>query len=401
MDARRALLEVWQHAVDTVNGKVVVEHALREDPPANALSLFAFGKAACAMARGAQAALGRQIQNGIVVTGKGLVEPLPWPVLEAAHPVPDDSSLRAGQAIEDFVGRLPDDRHVLVLLSGGASAMVEQPRTGITLDDLQRANQWLLGSGLDIHQMNAIRRRLSRFKGGGLAARLAPRPVRALAISDVPGDLPASIGSGPLSSLQDVIELNGLPDFLQRLMMQDGNPDVADRLTSVDFRIVATNAKARAAAGGAAMRRGWQAIDHDELVTGDAAVAGERLARAVLQAEPGVVQIWGGETTVQLPEHPGRGGRCQHLALSAARVLAGHDRSMLLAVSTDGRDGTGDEAGALVDGDTLARAAVDSHDAATVLARADSGRLLEESGDLVVSGPTGTNVMDLVIGLRT
>jgi len=399
-DSRNVLLEIWQRAVDAVNGAHVVERSLRISPPPGEVSLIALGKAAGAMARGAHMALGQKIIDGIVVTGRGMAEDLPWPVLEAAHPIPDESSFDAGRAIDDYVDHLPENRRVLVLLSGGASAMVEQPRAGITLNDLQRANRWLLGSGLDIHQTNAIRRRLSRFKGGGLAARLAPRTVRALAISDVPGDLPATIGSGPLTWPQDELEINGLPDFLKRLFVQDSNPAAANRLAPVDFRVVANNAMACAAAAREAVRRGWQAIHHEELLAGDAAAAGERLAQTVLDGKPGVVHIWGGETTVQLPEHPGRGGRCQHLALSAARVLSGRNRSMLLAVSTDGRDGSGDDAGALVDGDTMRRASVDGFEATDSLTRADSGRLLENTGDLIVTGPTGTNVMDLVLGLR-
>jgi hydroxypyruvate reductase len=125
-----------------------------------------------------------------------------------------------------------------------------------------------------------------------------------------------------------------------------------------------------------------------------------RLAQLLQEAPPGVVHVWGGETTVTLPAHPGRGGRCQQLALAAARELAGRDDAWLLAAATDGSDGPGDDAGALIDGGTIARGEAEGFDAAAVLARADAGRFLEASGDLLATGPTGTNVMDLVLGLR-
>ena len=137
------------------------------------------------------------------------------------------------------------------------------------------------------------------------------------------------------------------------------------------------------------------------MITGDAAETGRRLAQALLESPRGVMQVWGGETTGRLPARPGRGGRAQHLALSAALTLAGHDGVYLLAAGTDGSDGPGEDAGALVDGETLARGEVHAGRAVEALARADAGTFLEASGDLIQTGPTGTNVMDLIIGWRT
>jgi hydroxypyruvate reductase len=168
----------------------------------------------------------------------------------------------------------------------------------------------------------------------------------------------------------------------------------------VRVALVATLDDARRAAADAARHLGLGARVHPELVAGEAVAAGARLAQALRQAAPGEVQIWGGETTVRLPPVPGRGGRCQTLALAAARALAGCDDVWLLAAGTDGSDGPGDDAGALVDGGTTARAALHGIDAAQALAAADAGTLLEASGDLMQTGPTGTNVMDLVLGLR-
>ena len=168
--------------------------------------LIAYGKAACAMVLGARDALDNRIADALIATKHGHAEPLPWPVLEAGHPVPDQGSLQAGGALFHFVERIPTSARVLVLLSGGASALVEKLPAGATLDTLQRLNEWLLASGRDIAAMNRIRKRLSLIKGGRLAEVLAPRPVTCLAISDVPDDDPRFIGSGPLVADASIAE---------------------------------------------------------------------------------------------------------------------------------------------------------------------------------------------------
>ena len=156
------------------------------------------------MARGAHETLGDRILGGLVITKRGSSEPLPWPVLEAGHPMPDEASLKAGERLIEFVKSIPQDAQVLVLLSGGASALVEALPSGLGLAQLRELNRWLLGAGLDIHAMNAIRKRISLLKGGRLAQLLYPRKVLCLAISDVSGDDPRSIGSGPLVAEPEV-----------------------------------------------------------------------------------------------------------------------------------------------------------------------------------------------------
>lgn len=419
LDARRHLLEIYHTAVQAVSGLDCVCARLTREPPTGPVYVMAIGKAACAMMRGAHEALGRQIADAFVVTRRGAAEPLPWPVIEAGHPVPDEASLEAGRLLDEFIARLPARAGVLVLLSGGGSALLEQLPPGMGLDDLRELNRWLLGSGLDIHAMNAIRQRLSRVKGGRLAQRLYPRDITVLAVSDVPGDDPRSIASGPFTAAlahpwparhssdretnpTGVFDDQHLPPFVRALLAHATPLPAPDdpSFERVRYEIVASNEEARKASRAAARQLGYEARAYEEILEDDALTVGERLARHLLESPPGTVHVWGGETTVVLPPVPGRGGRCQSLALSAAIVLAGHTQAFLLAAGTDGSDGPGEDAGALIDGGTISRGEAQGFKAQQALTGADAGNFLEASGDLVHTGPTGTNVMDLVMGLR-
>jgi len=401
---RQTLLEIFQAALDAVNGRRCVATALASRRLPSPVYLIAIGKAACPMARGALDAIGSEIRDALIVTKYGYAEPLPWPVLEAGHPVPDANSLAAGAALQRFIETMPSTATVLVLFSGGASALAEQLPPGADLDTLKRVNEWLLASGRDIVAMNRVRKRISLIKGGRLAHRLSPRRVLCLAISDVPNDDPRFIGSGPLVA-DDTIErepIDDAPAVVRDALLGVTAPPRADDscFANIEFEIIARLADAKNAAAAAALARGLRATVHSELVAGDAVAAGKELARALLAADPGVLQVWGGESTVRLPPTPGRGGRAQHLALAAAQVLAGHDDVLLLAAGTDGSDGPTSDAGALVDGHTIERGTHAGLNVDAALANADAGSFLEASGDLVQTGPTGTNVMDLMLGLR-
>ena len=367
--------------------------------------MAAVGKAACAMAQGAQDALGSRILDALIVTKKGHAEPLPWPVLEAGHPLVDETSLEAGRRLLAFVDRIPKDASVLVLISGGASALVEALPPEINLDQFQKINRWVLGSGLDINDYNRIRRRLSRLKGGRLAKLLSPRRVLCLVVSDVPGNDLRAIGSGPLVADEDLrrpLTLRDLPDFITEALKHMPPAPAPDDacFQNVKREIVATLDNAKSAAADAAKQLGYEALMESAFIAGDAMEAGARLAKKLLRSEPDAIHIWGGETTVMLPESPGRGGRNQSLALAAAMMLQGHDDAWFLAAGTDGTDGPTDDAGALVDGGTVARGEQAGLDARQSLARADAGSFLEASGDLIQTGPTGTNVMDIMLGLK-
>ncbi len=403
---RQSLLEIFNAALQAVDGRRCVRERLRQRPLKGQVSLVAVGKAAGAMVAGARDVLGEHIVSALVISKSGHLDSvsanLPgWELFEAGHPLPDGRSLVAGDRLIAFLQQEPQ-RALLFLLSGGASSLVESPIDGVGGDFLVRANHWLLGSGLAIGEMNRVRKALSRIKGGGLLHWVGDRPVTVLAISDVPGDEPGVIGSGLLTPeviTPDGMENFGLPDWLDSVVRQA----IRQRRIYADhgpvIEIIANLGQAKVAAAREARKLGYRVKVVDEFVAGDAAAVGVRLADELKVAEPGVT-VWGGETTVVLPPEPGLGGRNQHLALAAAGQLQGHDNLWFLSAGTDGTDGPTEDAGALVDGATLTRARNGGFDPDQALRQADSGSLLEASGDLVTTGPTGTNVMDLMLGLK-
>ncbi len=402
--SRRTLLKIFQAALDAVNGRRRVAAELAGFSSSSPVYLIAIGKVACPMAAGAHDVLGDAIRDALIVTKHGYGEPLPWPIVEAGHPIPDEASLAAGDALHRFIHAMPSAASVLVLLSGGASALVERLPSGANLETLRQMNEWLIGSGRDIVAMNRVRKRLSLIKGGRLAQSLVPRRVICLAISDVPSNDPRFIGSGPLVADDTLAQepIDDAPAAIREILARAPSPPNSNDacFANVEFRIIARLADAMAAAAAAAHDCGLPHVVHPEIVSGDAALVGSGLARQLLAGELGTLQIWGGEPTVRLPATPGRGGRAQHVALAAAQVLAGHDEAYLLAAGSDGTDGPTADAGALVNGGTIARGKDGGFDATAALAKADAGSFLEASGDLIRTGPTGTNVMDLMIGLR-
>jgi glycerate 2-kinase len=404
---RDKLLTLYAAALESVEGrncvrKFLQHHVLLDKP----VVLLAMGKAAAAMAAGACDVLGNRLRGGLVVTKEGHADqslPDCLTVLEAAHPVPDERSLSAGQAIIELVRQLPLDVQLMVLTSGGASALVEALPAGVGLKELAELNRWLVGSGLSIIEMNRIRQSVSCLKGGKLAGLLRGQPAMNLLISDVPGDDPAFIASGPFYPAPSPQEMPAaLPEWVVA-MQQQGAASLTAPVKphqEVPHYIVASNRLACEAALAAAEQHGWPAIYHEQLLEADAADVAVSLVKA-LDDLPAGIHIWGGETTVILPSQPGRGGRNQHLALTAARQIAGRDDRWLLAAGTDGTDGPTPDAGALVDGGTQQRGEAVGLDLMQCLSRADAGTFLEASGDLVQTGPTGTNVMDLVLAYKT
>jgi glycerate 2-kinase len=374
---RRLLLELFQAGLDRVSGRRSVARALTGY--SGPVWIAAIGKAASAMALGAHDVLGVSIERTLIITKDDHVAPqlnaIPnVDIHESAHPVPDRRALEAGESLLKWLRELPRSVEPLFLISGGASSLVEVLEDGVTFDQLGKLNAEGLASGIPIGELNARRSRLSRIKGGGVARLLGDRSGRALFISDVPSDDPAVIGSGilgPAVGHEDRIERTVIASLDHAV---DGVCVAAEKL-GLDVRRPATrfdDAAARLAV---------------------------RFAHE-LHLNSAQVCVWGGESTVQLPPNPGRGGRNQHLALAAARLLAGQPNMLLLSAGTDGTDGVTDDAGALVDSETCARLSVSEIDTDDCLRRADSGTALAASGDLVHTGPTGTNVGDLVIGLK-
>jgi len=402
---REAMLAAHRAALDAVGGRQAVARYLAALPgEARPTHAAAVGKAAADMMAGALDVVGGGLQAALVITKHGHGHVLDGAraavrVLESSHPVPDASCLAAGAALWDFVAGAPREARFLIMVSGGASSLMEHLAPGLDGDFLARVNGWLLASGLSIGPMNRVRKRLSRIKGGRLALALEHREALCLMISDVPGDDPKVIGSGPLvhHRAEDIAvgDLD-LPDWLAAACAEPPPLAPASAFERVLGEVVANPALARAAAAAALREGGFAVREHTVLLEGDAVETGEHVVR-LAAAEPGTVQLWSSETTVRLPPAPGRGGRCQSLALSAALALEGGGAGVVFAAGTDGTDGPGEDAGAVVDEDTVARGRAAGRDARRDLSAADAGSYLHASGDLLRTGPTGTNVMDLLM----
>lgn len=408
-EPRAALNAIFRAALQAVNGRACVTRALQADPIVHSpVALVAVGKAASAMLLGALDVISDAVVcDALLVTKHGHVdselrERAHVTIIEAGHPLPDQHSVDAGVRLMSMLHALPRDAFVLFLLSGGASSLVECLPDGITLSDARRVNEWLLASGLPITQMNRIRMRLSRIKGGQLRSALNGRAARVLLLSDVPSDDVRVIGSGPLAQPEPTASLPIVPSWLQHLLeraaaSRPSRP--AAVLGNIPHQIIADVRQCKHAAAAAARALGFAVHVDEHVMQGDAATVGRDLAHQLCTGAPGVY-IWGGETTVLLPAQPGRGGRNQTLALAAAEVMRGRSDVMLLAAGTDGTDGPGEIAGAIVDGGTVSRGQAAGWLCADALARADAGTFLAVSGDLLRTGPTGTNVMDLIVGVR-
>jgi hydroxypyruvate reductase len=380
----------------------------------------------------AQAAVEILARRGEDPAGGLVVPPAPAPaphprlrVVPGNHPEPGSGSLAAAEALGEIAARAARGAEVWVLLSGGTTSLLGAPVDGITPEELTQLYALLLGSGLDITAMNRIRKRFSRWGGGRLALALAPAPVRVYVVSDVIGDDLASIGSGPC--VPDPTTAREVRDLLERSRLWERIPHSARRqvlaacdgskaetpkpgdpaFARVTLELIASNGLALEAAAKRAAELGLVPVVERTPLAGEASAAGTSVAATLLQDYAATdkpqrrCRIWGGETTVTLGDvAPGLGGRCQELALSAARALAGAPRGVvLLAAGTDGRDGPTDAAGAIVDGSTWSAIAAAGRDPASDLAAHDAYRALDAAGALLRPGLTGTNVMDVVIGV--
>jgi glycerate 2-kinase len=378
MNARRILLELFDAALRAVDGRASVAKFFEKHVETR-VQVIAIGKAASAMALGAYDALGSAIDSALVITKDGHVDPelerIPAvTIIESAHPLPDERSLAAGADLQRRLGALDANVTPVFLISGGSSSLVESLQDGVAFEDLRALNARGLGAGWDIATLNGHRARLSRLKAGGVTRLVGSRRSLALFISDVPGDDPAVIGSG--------------------LLGVDGAR--ADR---VERHVIANVEAAVRAVGEAAHARGLVLREGDARIAGDAAeVAARALSAARECGCDGLV--WGGESTVNLPPRPGLGGRNTHLALAFARQLRADEPWLLLAAGTDGTDGPTSDAGAIVDARSVERAKLGGVDVERAWSEFDSATALEAAGDLVHTGPTGTNVGDLLIVVK-
>jgi len=434
---RQDATRIWSAAVRAVEPEAAIRRAVKRDGAALRIGrtsldlsrarkiwVIGAGKAAAPMGRAVEKILGGRLSGGLLVTKYGHALPLrKLEVLEAAHPLPDANGLAAAERIRSLArdGIGPDDL-VLCLLSGGASALLVSPAGDVTLEDKLECTRLLLRAGAGIYEMNAVRKHLSDLKGGGLARLLAPARVAALVLSDVVGDDLATIASGPLApdpttygECLEICRRLGILDRVPRAVRRrfergaagqiGETPKAGDAVfRGVVSRIVGSNAQACTAAAQAARRLGYHACvltSRLEGDTGEAArfhmnVAAEIAAEGRPLRRPACV-LSGGETTVRVTGS-GKGGRNQKFTLHCVRALAAMPAPCLVAsLGTDGTDGPTDAAGGIATQTTLARAMAAGLDAHAALRNNDSYPLLAALNDLILTGPTQTNVNDLML----
>jgi glycerate 2-kinase len=434
-EARRLLGGLFAHAVTSVRGDRLIEARSRLDadrwicetaegtvewdlPPDGRVIVVGAGKAVASLAKGLEAQFGERIDRGCIIVKDGHTEPLGRiEQVEARHPVPDDrGAAGTRRLLEMLEGLTPRDR-VFMLLTGGASALLVSPIDGVSLAEKAAVTSLLLCSQASIEEINAVRKALSQVKGGLLGERIAPAESMTLLISDVPdGDL-GTIGSGPTirdsRAAPDPLAIcahhgisNQVPrNVIDRLRERRTAPHLAAHCPPprAETILLADSAAAVRAIDLAAARLGLSVVHVDLAMRGNAHDAARKFA-AVMKAHAATgparptLFVASGETTL-LIEGNGRGGRNQEFALTAGQELAGEQRLLLLASGTDGTDGPTEAAGAFADGQTCERAARAGLSVHAILANNDSYHLFRATGDLHVTGPTGTNVMDLVLGL--
>ncbi len=411
-ECRAELLELFREAVRAVSPEVAMPRLLPVSPHGRLVAI-AVGKAAAEMMRIAQNRASANL-SGLVVTRYGHLPEgnVSWPgvdIIEAGHPVPDSNSVRAAyRAIDIAQGLNPGDQ-LLVLLSGGGSALLAAPAQGVGLADKQAITRALLQSGATIAEINCVRKHLSRIKGGRLAVAAGAARVTTWIISDVPGDDPSFVSSGPtvadhtsLEQVRDIVAKYNieLPENVAAALADPANETpAADTLglAGEETVVIARARDALSAAGKLAAARGFAVTDLGDQLQAEARYLGAShaaLARRLSAGGRPRAIISGGETTVTVTNREGRGGRNLEYLLGLAMALNGTPGISALACDTDGIDGTEEAAGAIVTPDTLARARTLGLDPAEYLRRNDAYLFFEALGDLVVTGPTLTNVND-------
>jgi glycerate 2-kinase len=431
-EPRRAAQAIWRAALAAGDVAPLLQRALRLDGGtlrAGGLSLdldrvrrvlvLGAGKAGASMARAVEAILGDRVTEGFVVVKDGYRLPTRRiEIAEAGHPVPDRRGLAASERLLALAASATADDLVLFLVSGGGSALTPAPVPPITLEEKQAVTRLLLAAGATINELNAVRKHLSRFKGGLLARAAAPALVLTLALSDVIGDPLDVIASGPTApdpstypEALGILERRAIVDRTPRSIVErlrtgaagaaaetpkPGDPLFA-RVANV---VIGNNALVVDAAAAEAARLGYRPHVLTRSLQGEAREVALDLLECARTLSGPAALIAGGETTVTVRGH-GRGGRCQELALAAALALTPGESLVVLAAGTDGTDGPTDAAGGLIDAGTVARGRAAGQDAARALADNDAHTFLTASGDTVGTGPTNTNLLDLYVIVRT
>ena len=410
-NSRALLTEMFQAAVNAADPKEAMRPHLPEKPTGRTIVIGA-GKGAAQMAAAFEDLWDAPVE-GVVVTRYGYgCETRSVRVIEASHPVPDASGLQATAALFDAVSNLTEHDLVVALICGGGSALLPAPPEGLTLEDEQALNQVLLASGAPISAMNAIRKQVSRIKGGRLAAAAFPARVVSLVVSDVPGDDPAQVASGPTvpdnvtrQEAMALVEAYGidLPARISKWLgktLPDAPQPTDDQFSRNQVRVIASAALSLEAAAEVAQSHGVPAVILSDAIEGEArdvglvhaAIAREVATRDRPFPKP-VVILSGGETTVTIRGDGGKGGRNTEFLLSFAGGIEGYQITAV-AADTDGIDGSEDNAGAFADGTTWPRMRGAGVDPASMLSRHDAWTAFDRVGDLFTPGPTGTNVND-------
>ncbi len=373
-ETKQQLINIFNAGIKAVEGYQATQHALSEDPDFQASQIIALGKAASGMCAGALASMSNPCPALIVTkyehTERALYNLPDVTIIESAHPIPDQNSLRAGAAMLETVSQLQSNSHLLVLISGGASSLSELLPADISLSQWQKNTSKMIASDSNIAEINTQRKKFSLLKDGKLLAPFKGKRVKVLAISDVEGDDIAVIGSG--------------------------TGDIKRVRSRAQLDIIATNAIARQACQKMAQNIGFRIQMNIENLYQDVSQVANDIAQAIITGKPGVY-IFGGEPTINLPANPGSGGRNQSLALELAQRIRNLDNLNVLVAGTDGTDGPTDAAGGIIDGYT----AQNTLRAQAALDAANAGGFLRDIGEIFITGPTNTNVMDLVIVLKT
>ncbi len=430
---RRQAVEIYLRGLENTRPELLLQRALSprknalkidflggsrtvKRDPAGSLFLLAIGKAAAPLAAEANRLLPGRIAEGLIVTKEGFALPdPPFPLLEAAHPVPDERGIAAASAVEAMLKRIGKNDLLLVLVSGGASALLPAPIAGVSLREKQELISLMLKTEMDIHQINRVRKALSRLKGGGLATGASPGPVVGLYLSDVTGDDPAGIGSGPTvpesvdgAAVISLLREKGLweqaPPSI-RTVLESGRAERKKPLPAVPpvNGVIGANRHLLRAMETVARDAGYLTHVRETPLTGLNAQALPRLLarwKDFARRNPGrpLCMISGGETLVEV-RGKGKGGRCQELAALMMPEL--EPGEIFLAAGSDGNDGPTDAAGGTADRESWQRILAEGIPYEELLADNDSYRLLERSGNLIKVDPTRNNLMDVYLFLRT
>ena len=410
LTARELLIMLYQTALDAVDGRYLVNQWCNKNirnKKKPFTHCIAIGKAAAAMLQGAVDCLPSLKKSLLICPPSKITRQLRKNkntlILASSHPIPDELSIEAGEALLGFLSEMEKSDELLFLISGGTSSLVEVPVDTISLEQLQEINQYLLSCGKDIHQINSWRQQFSTIKGGGLLNWVKTPSITQLLLSDVKGDKAEFIGSGLLLDSSHSAEpddyLSAFQVAIKAAIQSESSEESITKITNVDTYIIGNIQLAMQAVHDAAQGEGLPSYLHNEFLEGDATEVANSLYATLKDAEPGI-HIWGGETTVCLPEKPGIGGRNLTLALAFSQHLVDDKDLHLLAAGTDGLDGNSNCAGAVVSMFTTQKAGKMGFDTKQEIKKANAGLVLMATDDLVQGENSNTNVMDIVIAYK-